>query len=97
VHQLGAARKVVEVNYLAVLSLTQLAYRARMAGLSGAVVNVVSLPGLRPPSGIAFYGVSKAMPISLIRGLAVELAPGERGGPGQVLTVDGGLVLTAGS
>jgi 3-oxoacyl-[acyl-carrier protein] reductase len=75
---LVAARKIVEVNCLAALAWVQAASGAWMREHGGAVVNVASVAGLRPAPGIAFYGASKAMLISLTEDLAVELGPGVR-------------------
>lgn len=75
---LGAARKIVEVNCLAALSWVQQAHRAWMGEHGGSVVNVSSVAGLRPAPGIGFYGASKAMLSHLTAELAVELGPGVR-------------------
>lgn len=75
---LGAARKVVEVNCLAAVSWTQQAHQGWMSEHGGAVVNVSSVSGIRPAPGIGFYGASKAMLISLTELMALELAPGIR-------------------
>ncbi|MGN6781191.1 MAG: SDR family oxidoreductase [Marmoricola sp.] len=75
---LGAARKIVEVNCLAALAWTQAAHRAWMAAHGGAVVNVSSVSGVRPAPGIGMYGASKAMLISMTELLAVELGPAIR-------------------
>ncbi|NES27531.1 glucose 1-dehydrogenase [Micromonospora terminaliae] len=72
---LAAARKVFEVNCLAALSWVQQVHRAWMGGHGGAVVNVSSVAGVRPASGIGFYGASKAMLTHLTQQLAVELGP----------------------
>ena len=72
---LGAARKVVEVNCLAALAWVQQAHRAWMKDHGGAVVNVSSVSGIRPAPGIGFYGASKAMLVSLTELMALELAP----------------------
>lgn len=87
---LAAARKMVEVNCLAVLSWVRLANNAWMAGHGGAVVTVSSVAGLRPAPGIGFYGATKAMVDHLTRELAVEMAPGVR-----VNAVAPGVVKTA--
>ena len=73
-----AARKVVEVNAVAALGWVQAASRAWLGEHGGAVVNVASVSGVRPAPGIAFYGASKAMLISLTESLALELAPRTR-------------------
>jgi 3-oxoacyl-[acyl-carrier protein] reductase len=72
---LGAARKVVEVNCIAALSWVQQVHQAWMKEHGGAVVNVSSVSGVRPAPGIGFYGASKAMLISITELLAVELGP----------------------
>ena len=72
---LGAARKVVEVNCIAALSWVQKVHRAWMKEHGGAVVNVSSVSGVRPAPGIGFYGASKAMLVSLTELMALELAP----------------------
>jgi len=75
---LGAARKVVEVNCIAALSWVQQVHQAWMKEHGGAVVNVSSVSAVRPAPGIGFYGASKAMLISITELLAVELGPGIR-------------------
>ena len=71
----AAARKIFEVNVLAPLAWTRLAYTAWLATHGGSVVNVASLAGLIPETGIGMYGVSKAAVFQLTRQLAVELGP----------------------
>lgn len=74
-----AARKIFEVNCLAALDWIRLARQAGMGGRGpGAVVNVSSIAGLRPSTGIGFYGATKAMLSFITSQLAVELAPGIR-------------------
>jgi 3-oxoacyl-[acyl-carrier protein] reductase len=75
---LGAARKIFEVNALAGLSWARQAHRAWMAEHGGAIVNVASIAGLLPAPGIGFYGASKAMLLHLTAELAVELGPSVR-------------------
>ncbi len=72
---LGAARKIIEVNSVAALAWVQAAHRAWLGEHGGAVVNVASVAGLGPAPGIDVYGASKAMLISLTESLAVELGP----------------------
>jgi len=71
---MGAARKMLDVNVLGTLGWVQEALRG---GLSegGSIVNISSISGVRPAPGIAFYGVTKAALIHLTEELAVELAP----------------------
>ncbi len=75
---LGAARKIVEVNCIAAVSWVQKAYAAWMREHGGAVVNVSSLSSVRAAPNIGFYGATKAMLNSLTELLAVELGPGIR-------------------
>jgi NAD(P)-dependent dehydrogenase (short-subunit alcohol dehydrogenase family) len=75
---LGAARKVFEVNDMSALSWTQKVYQASFAERGGRVVNVASVAGLGQPEGIGFYGSSKAMLIHITKQLALELGPNIR-------------------
>ncbi|WP_345627077.1 SDR family oxidoreductase [Rugosimonospora acidiphila] len=75
---LGAARKTVEVNVIAALGWLRATHRAWLGAHGGAVVNVASVAGLRPATGIGLYGVSKAALIQLTAQLAVELGPSVR-------------------
>jgi NAD(P)-dependent dehydrogenase (short-subunit alcohol dehydrogenase family) len=72
---LGAARKMIDVNVLGTLGWVQEALRGGLAGSGGTIVNVSSVSGVRPAPGIGFYGVTKAALIHLTEELAVELAP----------------------
>ncbi|MGA5301655.1 SDR family oxidoreductase [Nucisporomicrobium flavum] len=75
---LGAARKMLDVNVLGTLGWVQEALRGGLADAGGSIVNISSISGLRPAPGIAFYGVTKAALIHLTEELAVELAPAVR-------------------
>jgi NAD(P)-dependent dehydrogenase (short-subunit alcohol dehydrogenase family) len=75
---LGAARKMLDVNVLGTLGWVQEALRGGLADSGGAIVNIASVSGVRPAPGIAFYGVTKAALIHLTEELAVELAPAVR-------------------
>lgn len=72
---LGAARKMLDVNVLGTLGWVQEALRGGLEATSGAIVNISSISGVRPAPGIGFYGVTKAALIHLTEELAVELAP----------------------
>src|SRR3954471_792668 len=72
---LGAVRKVFEVNVIAVLAWTQQAWKAWLGEHGGAIINVASVGGLRAGSPIGAYNASKAAVIHLTRQLAVELGP----------------------
>lgn len=73
-----AARKIVEVNCISALGWIRACHDAWMGEHSGTIVNVSSIAGLRPATGIGFYGASKAMLSYLTAQLAVELAPSIR-------------------
>ncbi len=72
---LGAVRKVFEVNVTAVLGWVQQAWRASMAEHGGSILNVASVGGLRTGSPIGAYNASKAALIHLTRQLGAELGP----------------------
>src|SRR3954447_8646658 len=72
---LGAARKIFDVNVLGTLGWVQEALRGGLAEGGGSIVNISSISGVRPAPGIGFYGVTKAPLLHLTEELAVELAP----------------------
>jgi NAD(P)-dependent dehydrogenase (short-subunit alcohol dehydrogenase family) len=72
---LGAVRKIFDVNVVAALGFVQLAYRAWMREHGGVVINVASTAGLRSTGMIAAYGASKAALIRLTEELAAQLGP----------------------
>lgn len=72
---LGAVRKIFEVNVVSALMWTQLAWRAWLREHGGAVLNVASVGGLRNGPGIGAYNASKAALIHLTRQLAGEMGP----------------------
>ncbi len=71
----SAARKILDVNLLATIAWTKLAHDSWMATSGGSIVNITSLAGLLPETGLGMYGVSKAALNHLTRQLAVELGP----------------------
>ena len=75
---IGAVRKVFEVNVIAILGWTQQAWQAWMSANGGGVLNVASVGGLRAGSPIGAYNASKAAVIHLTRQLAIEMAPSVR-------------------
>ncbi len=83
----GFHAKVIELNLLSPLLLSQVARRAMQP--AGVIVNVSSVSALRPSPGTAAYGAAKAGLDSLTRTLAVEWAPDVR-----VNAIDVGLVRT---
>ncbi|SDD15931.1 SDR family oxidoreductase [Rhodococcus tukisamuensis] len=74
---LGKARKIFEVNVLGALNWSR-RLRDHWSGAPGVVVNVASVAGVRPASGIGVYGVSKAAVIALTAQLAAENGPAIR-------------------
>lgn len=72
---LGAVRKIFEVNVVATLAWTQLAWRAWLRDHGGAVLNVASVGGVVAGAPIGAYNASKAALIHLTRQLAGELGP----------------------
>lgn len=70
-----AVRKIFDVNVVAALVWTQLAYRAWQKDNGGAVLNVASVGGVVPGPFIGAYNSSKAALIHLTRQLAQELGP----------------------
>ena len=72
---LGAVRKVFEVNVTAVLGWVQQAWRQSMSTSGGSVLVVASVGGLRTGSPIGAYNASKAAVIHLVRQLGAEMGP----------------------
>ena len=70
-----AFRKVFEVNVIAALAWVREAHKAWMGEHGGSVVNVASVAGLAPATGIGAYGASKAALMHLTGQLADELGP----------------------
>ena len=82
--------KIVELNLLAPLLLSQAANAVMQRQESGgAIVMVSSVSATRPSPGTAAYGAAKAGVDSLVASLAVEWAPKVR-----VNSIDVGLVRT---
>jgi NAD(P)-dependent dehydrogenase (short-subunit alcohol dehydrogenase family) len=72
---LGAVRKIFDVNVIATLAWTQLAWHAWQRDNGGAILNVASVGGLVAGAPIGAYNASKAALIHLTRQLAGELGP----------------------
>lgn len=75
---LGAARKLIEVNVVSMLAWAQEAYRHEGLGFAshgGSIVNLSSVSGFTPSHGIGMYGVTKAAVMHLTKTLAAELGP----------------------
>ncbi|MGH3875765.1 MAG: SDR family oxidoreductase [Actinophytocola sp.] len=75
---LGAVRKIFDVNVVGALGFVQLALKAWMAEHGGSIVNIASIAGLRSSGLLAAYGASKAALIRLTEELAWQLGPGVR-------------------
>ncbi len=84
-----AVAKVFDANIAGPLRFVRAAWDAYLKEHAGAVVNVVSVGGMRPGPFIGAYNVSKAALIHLTRQLAQELAPSVR-----VNAIAPGLVKT---
>jgi 3-oxoacyl-[acyl-carrier protein] reductase len=69
------ARRMFEVNVLAVINLTQYAIRLFPKGQGGSIVNLASIAGTQGVDGLAAYGASKAALVGFTRAAAKELAP----------------------
>ena len=70
--------KVLEVNLLAPLLWTRLAWDAHMREHGGVIINNASVGGLDVAPNLGAYNAAKAALIHLTRHLAVELAPAVR-------------------
>lgn len=74
--------KIVALNLLSALTVSQEAHRAMTTGNGGepggVIVNISSVSGHRPSPGTASYGAAKAGIDSLTQSLAVEWAPAVR-------------------
>jgi 3-oxoacyl-[acyl-carrier protein] reductase len=86
---MGAVTKIFDANIAGPLRFVRAAWHRFMQEHGGAVLNVVSVGGMRPGPAIGAYNVSKAALIHLTRQLAQELAPGVR-----VNAIAPGLVKT---
>ena len=86
---MGAVSKIFDANIAGPLRFVRAAWHAWLQEHGGAVLNVVSVGGMRPGPFIGAYNVSKAALIHLTRQLAQELAPNVR-----VNAIAPGLVKT---
>ncbi len=75
---LAAITKIFDANITGPLRFVRAAWHQRLRDHGGAVLNVVSVGGIRPGPFIGAYNVSKAALVHLTRQLAQELAPGVR-------------------
>lgn len=71
--------KIVALNLLAPLVLSQQAHRALSANtMPGRIVNIASVSGARPSPGTTAYGAAKAGLLSATQSLAMEWGPNIR-------------------
>jgi NAD(P)-dependent dehydrogenase (short-subunit alcohol dehydrogenase family) len=68
-------RRVLEVNLDGTFLCCRAAARAMAPQRSGVIIAIASTAGERPSAGAAAYSASKAGVISLVRTMAIELAP----------------------
>lgn len=68
-------RSVFEVNFFAVVQMTQMIGKLMMRQKSGSIVNISSMSGLDGEPGVSAYGTSKAAVTQLTRIASKELAP----------------------
>jgi 3-oxoacyl-[acyl-carrier protein] reductase len=68
-------RRMLEVNVVATINLTQYAIRLFPKDRGGSVINLASIAGSRGIDGISAYSASKAAVIGFTRAAAKELAP----------------------
>jgi NAD(P)-dependent dehydrogenase (short-subunit alcohol dehydrogenase family) len=73
--EIGAARKIFEVNVLSALGWLREVNRVWFDRNGGSVVNVASIAGTSVAPGLGYYAASKAALIQLTAQLAFELAP----------------------
>ena len=70
------SERVVALNLLAPLNLSQAAYRwMRKGGRDGAIINIASVSAVRPSPGTAAYAAAKAGLLALTQTLAHEWGP----------------------
>lgn len=69
------ARRMLEVNVLATINVSQYAIRAFPRGKGGSVINLASIAGTQGIDGLAAYSASKAAVIGFTKAAAKELAP----------------------
>jgi 3-oxoacyl-[acyl-carrier protein] reductase len=75
---LGAVRKIFEVNVIATLAWNKLVWTAWQKDNGGAILNIASIGGLVPGPFLGAYNASKAALIHVTRQLAQELGPNVR-------------------
>ena len=75
----GLTEKIIQLNLLAPLVLSQQAHDAlHNPEQPGVIINIASVSGARPSPGTTAYGAAKAGLLSATRSLAMEWGPGIR-------------------
>ena len=69
--------KIMDVNVKGPLELCKLAYPVMKERGSGSVINISSIEGITPGTGLGLYSVSKAALIALTKVLAKEWGPNQ--------------------
>lgn len=72
---LETVKEVFEINFFAIIKLSQIITRVMVKQKSGVIINMASLSALEPAAGNCAYGASKAAVIALTKTMAAELAP----------------------
>ena len=86
---LSAVDKILDVNLKGPFALAVAALPHLRAGGAGSILNVSSVGGVKPETGLGMYSVSKAALVSLTQVMATEWGPGVRANvicPGLIKT-----------
>lgn len=67
-------RKIFDINFFAMMELTQLVTRGMERKKSGSIINIASISGIDLSAGNCAYGTSKAAVIAFTKTLAAEYA-----------------------
>ncbi len=67
--------KVMNINVKACMSLSNLCYPHMVSRGGGSIINIASVEGLKPSSGLGLYSMSKAALIMLTKSQAKEWGP----------------------
>jgi len=71
---LEAFDKIMNVNVKACMQLANLCYKSMKENGGGSIINIASVEGLKPTTGLAMYSISKAALIMLTKSQAKEWA-----------------------
>jgi len=72
------SERIIQLNLLAPLNLSQASYAPMVANGGGVIVNIASVSGTRPSPGTAAYSAAKSGLFGLTRSLAHEWGPAIR-------------------